>query len=204
MKIGILGAGNIGGTIGKQWAKAGHDIMFGVRTPESDAVKTLLNSIDGTASADTLSNAIAFGEAILIAIPGKTVEQVIIDNANAFAGKIIIDAANNMRQPVMNNLSVIQEHVPDAKIYRAFNSLGWENFAQPEINGEVIDLFYCGTEGDTKAIMESLIQDVGLRPIYIGNLDTALLIDMLTSLWGSLAYGQGKGRRLGFKLITPE
>jgi hypothetical protein len=83
---------------------------------------------------------------------------------------------------------------------RAFNSLGWENFANPRLGGVQIDLFYCG-EQSSRLLVEQLIGEVGLRPVYIGNLDTVAIVDGLTRLWFALSMGQGHGRRIAFKML---
>jgi predicted dinucleotide-binding enzyme len=97
-------------------------------------------------------------------------------------GKIVIDATNNVRSPEMNNLALLKEKAPQALLVRAFSSLGWENFAQPTINGETIDLFYCGAK-DARNISDQLVQEIGVHPVYLGDLDAAPIIDHLTRLW---------------------
>lgn len=73
MKIAILGAGNIGGTLGRKWAAAGHQVVFGVRQPGSDKTQALLETVQGTASAATLAQAIPAGDVVLFAIPWDAV-----------------------------------------------------------------------------------------------------------------------------------
>jgi len=103
----------------------------------------------------------------------------------------------------MNSIGALRAVAPNARFFRAFNNLGWENFAQPQIGSERIDLFYCGDAGDAQRTVHGLINDVGLNPVYVGGLDKLPLIDMLTLLWASLAHGQGYGRRIGLKLLAP-
>jgi len=95
VKIGILGSGNIGGTLGKKWAQAGHDVVFGVREVNSAKVGALLEAAGGNASADSVANAAAFGDVILIAIPwsaaGAMVEATSITThaATAYAASVL-------------------------------------------------------------------------------------------------------------------
>jgi predicted dinucleotide-binding enzyme len=79
--------------------------------------------------------------------------------------------------------------------------LGWENFAEPVIDGQQVDLFYCGDDGPAQPIVHDLIADIGLRPVYIGDVQLAGAIDGLTRLWFALALQQGYGRHLGFKML---
>ena len=90
---------------------------------------------------------------------------------------------------------------PAARLIRTFNSLGWENFADPEIGGEQIDLFYCGDPA-ARAVTEQLIADVGLRPVYLGGVETATALDGMTRVWFILVFGQNKGRHIAFKMLS--
>ena len=107
MRITILGSGNIGGTLGRKWAKAGHEIVFGVREKNSPKVQALLGRVEGKASADSVANAIAFGDVVLFATPWSAVEGIATANAEALDGKIVIDASNNFGGPVVNNVGTI-------------------------------------------------------------------------------------------------
>jgi predicted dinucleotide-binding enzyme len=124
------------------------------------------------------------------------------------AGKIVVDAANRIGarlgdQSVMNSAAALADHAPTASVFRAFNSLGWENFDQPEIGGVQADLLFAGPDGDGRVAVEQLIADVGLRPVYVGGPEAVPLVDALGGLWGALAFGRGMGRRLFFKVVTP-
>ena len=102
----------------------------------------------------------------------------------------------------MNSFATFQTYTPQAQLYRAFNSLGWENFADPVFDGIQADLFYCGPDGDTREVAEQMIVDVGLRPIRLGDVEQVGLVDSVGSLWFALVFGQGKGRHLAFKVLS--
>lgn len=202
MQITIFGSGNIGLTLGKQWAKAGHPITFGVRNVDDPKYQQLLNSVSGAAIA-AIPDAVESADVILLAIPGTAVEQTLAGLGEALGGKIIIDATNKVGQAEMNSIAAISALAPKTNLFRAFNSLGWENFDNPQLGGTQVDLFYCGDSGgDAQKTIHQLIADVGLRPIYVGSLDQLPVVDNLTRLWFALAFEQGYGRRLAFKLIT--
>lgn len=201
MKISILGAGNIGGTLGRKWAGQGHEVVFGVRDAGSDKIKALLGSIEGPATAAPVADSVSDAEVVLLAIPARAVEETLVALNGKLDGKILIDATNNVGQPVMHSLDALRRHAPDARLFRAFSNLGWENFAEPVLDGVQADLFYCGEGGRARATVEKLIADVGLRPVYVGDLDQAALIDGLTRLWFALALQQGHGRHMAFKMI---
>ena len=90
---------------------------------------------------------------------------------------------------------------PQAIVHRAFNSLGWENFAEPCIDGEQIAQFYCVPSGESQVVVEELIAAIGLRPIRVGGLETAEQVDAIGSLWVTLAIGQHRGRHMAFRLL---
>lgn len=80
--------------------------------------------------------------------------------------------------------------------------LGWENFATPVFKGIRADLFYCGDGGEERAAVDTLIAEIGLRPVYIGETEKNHLIDNLTRLWFTLALEQGRGRHLALKMLA--
>jgi len=203
MRIGILGAKTIGGTLGRKWAQAGHSVMFGVRNPQNPDVQALVQELGG-ASAGGAADAIAFGDVVVFAIPGQAMEATIAEHAAALVGKTVIDAANKVGAATMNSLEAFTTHAPSAQVFRAFNSLGWENFANPQFGGVQADLFYCGPSGAAQAQVEQLIAEVGLRAIWVGGPEQTPTVDAIASLWFALALKQGRGRHLAFKLLTDE
>src|SRR5215475_10208368 len=92
MKIGIVGTGNIGGTLGRRWA-ARHDVVFGTRDPRADDIKKLLAEAGARARAATVPEAVAFGEVVLLAVPHGAVADV-LKSAPPRPGAIVIDATN--------------------------------------------------------------------------------------------------------------
>jgi predicted dinucleotide-binding enzyme len=65
-------------------------------------------------------------------------------------------------------LSALNEAAPDSKIYRTFNSLGWDVFANPVINDQIADMFYSGPDGQTRTQIHKLIEEIGVNPIWVG------------------------------------
>jgi 8-hydroxy-5-deazaflavin:NADPH oxidoreductase len=200
MKIAILGAGNIGGTLGEKWLAAGNNVAFGVRDVNSSKTSSALERAKG-AKANDVSTAIRESDVILFSVPWKTVPEVAQANAADLNGKLIIDATNNFAGPVINNLNVLQEAVPISKIYRAFNSLGWDVFANPIIHDQTVDMFYCGPDGDSKAQIHELIEQIGLNPIWVGDNDRIHLVDNMGALWANMVFQHGWKRRSAFKAL---
>ena len=201
VKIAVLGSGNIGATLGAKWLAAGHQVIFGVRDASSAKARSALAKAGTNARADTIANAMRLGNVIVITVPSNAVEETVAGHGAALNGKIVIDTTNRFGAPVVNNIAPIAAAAPQAKIYRAFNSLGWENFAEPVIDGEQVDMFYCGPEGESQAVVERLIADIGLRPIRVGGIEATPLVDSVGSLWMTLVFGQHKGRHMAFRVL---
>jgi predicted dinucleotide-binding enzyme len=188
MKVAVIGAGNIGGTVGGAFDKAGHEVTYGLRDP---AKKKGAKPIDA---------AIAGADVVLLAVPGAALVDFVREHKNGLDGKVLIDATNNFRAPSMHSWSEVSKIVPNASLYRAFNSLGWDVFAKPVVGGEKADLFYAGPEGAGQEKVERLIEDAGLRPIRVGGADQVDVVDGVLRLWLTLA--RSRGRRIAFKLIS--
>lgn len=197
--IAVIGAGVIGRTLATRWAEAGHTITFGARTPDDPDLVAFAQGIG--ASVAPINEAIAPSDVVLLAINGAAMEQAVAAMAPVLDGKTVIDAANNIGGPVANSLALIGSVAPQAHVYRAFNSLGWENFADAVYGETAGDLLYSGPAGPTQDVVESLIAATGLRPIRVGDNDKVDLVDGFTRLWFTLAFEQGLGRGLGFKLL---
>jgi len=203
MKIGILGTGNIGGTLGKKWTQTGHTVKFGVRDMNSPHVQSLRNTVQGDFSFGSIEEAINFGEVVVFAVPGSSADAVITEFAQVLNGKIVIDATNNMGGPEMSRAKTFAAQAPQARYFRAFNSYGWENFAKPDFGDLQSDLFYCGDDdAPATSAVEGLISDVGLRPVQVGGLDKVPVVDSIVQLWFSLAVGQKLGRHTSLKVLT--
>ena len=199
-KIAVIGAGIIGRTLARQWTAAGYPVVFGARSPDDASLIEFTTGIG--ADRDTVNNAISSADVVLVAINGGAMELAVPAMAAALGSKIVIDATNNTGAATMNSIGLISEHAPAAKVYRAFNSLGWENFANAEYDGVNGDMLYAGPDGPDQETVEQLISATGLRPIRVGGVTKSDIVDNFTKLWFTLAFEQGLGRGVGFKILT--
>jgi predicted dinucleotide-binding enzyme len=200
LRIAVLGAGNIGGTLGRKWIAAGHDVTFGVNDPQGAKSQALRADLGEKARIGTPAEAVAAADMVVFAAPGGAMEQTIAANAAQLDGKIVIDTANRLGGGgPADSRAAFQQHAPRAHYFRAFNSLGWENFANPTFHGVQADLFFCGPDGAPRQSVEQLIADVGLRPIWLGDADQVGLVDSVLPLWFTLM--RQKGRHLAFKVL---
>lgn len=198
MKIAVIGAGIIGTTVARRWQGSAHDIVYAARDPQGERYRELASE----ARVEEIPVALENSQAVFLAVPGGAVSELLETHAAALDGKLLIDASNDTSGGSFHHLELFERHVPNALVYRAFSSLGWENFADPVIEGERADLFYSGPAGEEQSVVESLIADVGLRPVYLGSGQRAAdALDGVTRLWFTLALAQGKGRRLAFRTL---
>jgi predicted dinucleotide-binding enzyme len=181
--IGVIGGGNIGKTVGAAWARAGHDVVYSSRSPAPPETVSI-------------ADAIAHAEVVLLSVPGGAVPELLAEHGPALDGRLVIDASNDVAGPRLSHPEAYA-HAPGARFVRAFNSLGYELFADPTIDGTVADLFWCGPED-----AEPLLADVGLRTIRVGDIDAIDAVDGVGRLWLTLVFRQGHPRRLAFRMLT--
>jgi 8-hydroxy-5-deazaflavin:NADPH oxidoreductase len=186
MRIAVIGAGNIGRTLGAKWAAAGHEVVYGVRNPAGAGQASVSDAVTGT-------------EVVLIAVPGTAAKDVLAALGPALVGKVVVDASNDVQGGKLHALDDLPE---GAHPVRAFNTLGWENFADPVVAGVQADLFYAAEDGRPREVAERLIRDVGLEPVWLGGVEALELVDSVTRLWFTLAFQRGLGRRLAFKVLV--
>jgi predicted dinucleotide-binding enzyme len=133
---------------------------------------------------------------VLLATPGAAVPQLLAEHGAALDGRVVIDATNDIGAERLHHA---EAYVLGPRFVRAFNTLGFEIFAEPRIGGDVADLFWCGPED---AGVEQLIADVGLRPVRVGDIDAIDVVDGAARLWLTLVFRQGRPRRLALRLLT--
>jgi predicted dinucleotide-binding enzyme len=192
MKITVVGTGFIGGALGRALANSGHDVTFASRRPAEDDVAGPTG-----ARVTTVPDGLATADVVLLALPGAAVTDLVAESGAALAGKLVIDATNQMGEPVANARASLPA---DVRYARAFNTLGGENMADPVFpDGQRADMFFSAPEAD-RSTVEEVISGVGLGPVYLGA-DQEALVDGLFRVWAALAFNQGRGRRLALKLL---
>ena len=208
MKIAIIGAGNVGGTLGKAWAKKGHDIFFGVRNPQDDKTRQLVQSIGTKAQAGTVAEAAAFGQVVVLATPWHGTEAAVERRAIS-AARCVIDCTNPLK-PDVSGLEVgfstsgaeqVAQWAKGAKVFKAFNTTGFNIMADPVINGIRTVMFVCGDDEAAKPTVLQLAADIGFDAVDAGKLEQARLLEPWAMLWISLAFRGAAGRDFGFALL---
>jgi len=185
----VIGTGNIGGTLGSRWRAAGYDVVYGSRGAGETG--------PGGAPQTTVADAVGGADVIVFAIPGPAVAEVASEHARALGNAIVIDATNRIGAPEFHNREAITTAAPGARYVRAFNTLGWENFADP-LAGSA--LFYAGDPA-VRETVEELVSAIGLTPAYVGGADAAGTVDALLPLWFALVKQNGGNRKLALHVV---
>jgi len=208
MKIGIVGCGNVGGTLGKAWSKIGHVVLFGFRNASDPKALSLLAQSAPTAMAKTVAEAVAQSEVIVLATPWEATEAALI-NAGDLSGKVLIDATNPLL-PGLTGLSIgtsesagekVAKWAKGARVVKAFNTVGFNIMADPHFPDGPAALPYCGDDPRAKQIVAKLSAELGFQPIDAGPLSQSRLLEPFALLWITLALKQGFGREIGFKFM---
>ncbi len=207
MRIVVIGIGNVGRALGLGWAGAGHNVTFGARDPQSADAAALLQQSENKVQITSVADSVAESDIVALAIPWGVVSELLPSMAPTLAGKILIDCTNpSTKWPAMDHAAgsggeQIATLLPDAKVVKAFNTTGFENMQNPRYEEGAVTMFYAGDDAKAKTVVRSLAQDLGFDPVDAGGLAQSHALEILASLWGSLAYGQKMGRGIGFRLM---
>ncbi|PYE53748.1 NADPH-dependent F420 reductase [Deinococcus yavapaiensis] len=210
-KIGILGTGMMGATLGNRLARAGFQVMFGSRTPEKAAA--LAQTVGADARGGSLADAAAFGDIVVLAVGFQHAPDTIAA-AGDLSGKVLLDitsAWDTSQRPVQlqvgHTTSAAEELarlVPTAHVVKSLNFLYAEVLEQPVFDGVPADAYYCGDDDESKARVAEMLRALTLEPLDAGPLSSARLLEPLGLLWMRLARFSGAGPHSAFKLLRRE
>lgn len=180
MKIGIIGAGNIGGNSARVFAKAGHEVAIAnSRGPET--LTDLVNEIGANVKAVTAEEAAKFGEIVMVSIPLGKINEL---PSEGFDGKIVIDTNNyyperdgqieELDSDEKTSSELLQEHLKGAKIVKAFNTIWFEHLkTQGNTDLEIEQrrvIFVAGDDKEAKKTVSNLIEEIGFSAYDTGSL----------------------------------
>jgi predicted dinucleotide-binding enzyme len=208
-KIGIVGSGRIGGTLGILLAKAGYEIFYSSRHP--DTLKNLVKTAGPKARAGNVVEAIAFGDVIVLSVPLKAIPELDAETKEALKGKIVIDTSNpyperdgaiaeEARKEPGGMGTFVARLLPGARIVRAFNSVYSEDLKKT-INkgGEKIGIPIASDDQEGLEAAEELVKRAGLDPVVVGSLSTSKLFDVGTAVYATSAPARKIREKLNLK-----
>jgi 8-hydroxy-5-deazaflavin:NADPH oxidoreductase len=205
MKIGVVGSGRVGGTVGELWVKAGHEVMFSSLDLEHD--KELAARLGAGARAGSSKEAAAFGEVLFIAVPYAALPQVGRDLGDALKGKIVLDASNPI--PARDGEMAVEartkgtgiaspQFLPGARLVRAFNCVGYTSMrSEAHRAGERLGIPLAADDAAALQVAVRLVQDAGFEPVVVGGLARAKDFDAGTPIFGKAMTAAEVRRTLG-------
>jgi 8-hydroxy-5-deazaflavin:NADPH oxidoreductase len=186
MKIGIVGAGRIGGNAASLWAKARHEVMLSYsREPEN--LEQRASVIGAMASVGSVREAVEFGEVVMFSVPWRRIDEVLEEiGPEALEDKVVIDTTNQFGADGVEELpdgktaaQVNAERMPGARYVKAFNTLtaGFQGTAAGRSGDERVAMFLCGDDDEAKETVKKLIRDVGFAPVDVGGTADAAVME---------------------------
>jgi len=210
MKIAILGAGNVGGALGKSWARCGHTIAYGVPDP-TDAKYRAVAAAAGGARIGTVAEVVPDAAVIVLAVPFGALEAALAD-AGDLSGRLLIDATNPLRMGAGGlELSVgfdrsAGEHVASlaqgASVFKTLNQVGFEVMADATGYAAPPVMFVAGDDDARKPVVMQLVGDMGFQAVDAGGLVMARLLEPFGMLWIHMALNRNAGRDNAFAYLA--
>ena len=199
MKIGILGAGGVGQALGVGFAASGHDVRLGTRRTGDAKLEQWARTAGAHASIGSFAEAAAFADVAVVATAWAGTENALrLAGPSALAGKVVVDVTNPlvMAPNAPPRLAVglsdsageqIQRWLPEAKVVKAFNTVGGPHMYKPAFPGGPPDMFICGNDGTAKQRVAEICQTFGWGVVDIGGIEGARYLEPLAMVW--VAYG---------------
>ncbi len=207
MNIAIIGTGNVGGALGRRWAQGGHVVAFATRDPQSAKVQALLQAAGPNARAAGLREAVAGAEVVVLAMPWGVTEET-IKAAGDLAGKVIIDATNPLTATMdlavgfdTSGGELVAGWARGGRVVKAFNMTDAGNMANTDYGDQKPTMLICGDDAAAKETVAGLAEALGFEALDAGPLTIARTLEPLTLLLITLAYRQGLGSNIAFKLL---
>jgi 8-hydroxy-5-deazaflavin:NADPH oxidoreductase len=182
LRIGVLGAGRIGGNAARLWSRAGHDVLISF-SRDSEQLAARAADLGDHVAAASPAHAVAVADVVMLAVPWDAIDEA-LRQADSLPGKVVIDATNQFGaadKPAAGQ-TVAQYNaarMPGARYVRSFNTL--TSSFQAEASGRPSDeravMFLCGDYPEAKRIVSSLIEDAGFAPADLGSTADAAVME---------------------------
>jgi len=212
MKVGVLGTGDVGRTLGKGFLTLGHQVMLGARERGNPKVSAWVKESGPNASGGTFAETAAFGDLLVLATPGIVYESVLqAAGAENFRGKVVIDTTNPLdfskgRPPSLavghtdSGGEQLQRALPGARVVKAFNIVGNALMVDPQFPGGPPDMFIAGDDAGAKETVGGILKDFGWEVIDLGGIESSRYLEPMAMVWILHAFQLKKGNH-AFKLL---
>ena len=203
MKIGIIGAGNVGRALAKASVRAGHTVTISATNTEK--AQRVAEEVGGWAVASN-RDVVADADAVILAVPFDAVNTIVNELGSELDGKILIDVTNRFAPEHLegkSNAELIQRMIPEGKVVKAINTIFAAHQADPLIDGIQLDGFVAGDDSEAKQKVLEFIGSLGFRPIDAGPLPMSRALEGMAVLNISLNMTNGWPWQTGWKLLGP-
>lgn len=200
IKIAIIGAGNVGNTLGTAWRNRGHQVTFGVRKPD-DPKYTSLGAVE------TNESATAAADVVVLCTPWQGTRAA-VQGCGDLTGKVLIDCTNPLTPDIAalevgldtSGAEEVAKWATGARVCKAMNQIGAPMMDAPQLPGEPV-MFICGDDDEAKSVTAGLVAELGFETVDVGDLTLARLLEPYGLLWIHLALRRGLGTNFGFGLL---
>lgn len=191
MRIAIIGKGNVGTSIGKGLSRTGHEVRFGHRDPR-----------------EPVQAAAEWGEAIVLAVPFSQVRNAAAEIGSNADEKTLIDATNAIGPKgelavglTTSGAEELQKLLPKARVVKAFNTVFAQNQGVGKLGDVPLTAFVAGDDPAAKGTVMELTRGIGFEPVDCGPLAAARYLEPMAMQIIALAYVQGMGTGIGYRLL---
>lgn len=207
MKIGIIGAGNMGTGLGKYWVRNNHELMFSY-SRDANKLREAADSVGKNTRTGSPAEAAAFGDVVLLATPYGVAADA-LRAAGSLDGKILFSCVNALK-PDYSGMAVgtttsgaeeLAKLVPKARFVDALPSFAeMLHSGSTKFGNDISSIFYCGDDAQAKGVVAGLLRETGVEPVDVGPLRNARYLEPAMMLLVQMSYQLGMGM-LGFKLL---
>jgi predicted dinucleotide-binding enzyme len=212
--VGVLGSGEVGRRLAAAFRDRGHEVVIGSRDPAKAELRDWVAGDGAGITTGTFAEAAAFGELVVLAVLGNAAPEAIEQAGPAnFAGKVLIDTMNplDFSKGFPPGLSIsgadslgetVQRLLPDARVVKAFNTIGNPYFADPVLSGDRPTMLIAGDDDQAKRAVDGVLSSFGWPPaVDIGGIEGSRELEALCILWVKIGGARGAWDH-GFKLLT--
>jgi 8-hydroxy-5-deazaflavin:NADPH oxidoreductase len=214
MRVGVLGTGQVGRRLAAGFRSRGHEVMIGSRDPAKPELREWLSGDGAGVEAGTFAQTAEHGELLVLAVLGNAAEEAIAEGGlENFSGKVVIDAMNPLdfsggfppKLSISGEDSLgerVQRALPDARVVKAFNTIGSPYFVDPSFSDGRPTMLIAGNDEDAKRTVTDVLADFGWSDTFdIGGIAGSRELEAICIAWVKIGGARGAWDH-GFSLLV--
>ncbi|MDI6101018.1 NAD(P)-binding domain-containing protein [Actinoplanes sp. NEAU-A12] len=175
MRIGVIGAGQLGGTLARWCAESGHDVAVTSRHPER--LRKQMDHEDVPLRVMAIPQAAAFADVIIFSPNWSSAHEAVEMTRGVIADKVVIDATNPDVPESVSGLEILMDWAPEAHWAKAFNTVSTDVLSRRRGHDPLLTEYVCTDQRDAREATAQIIRDIGFAPVYAGGAHAALLTE---------------------------